>query len=220
MVSTPLGLNSIVMTPPTHQCGGPDSFYGLPSVTSIVTGRSNLTLVANRMIFTAVYVDRESQLQGGRVAQYSASSVAGSVMRCGLYHLGTSNGTGWDIGPLIHDFGTAAADIAGHKIFDLETPITLPQGWYAFAVGVNAAGAAIRYVQSRQPGLGYLQPHGNGTTADIRFGGPTSYMLDSNMNDEIESGLSENWPANPVGMVASVNSYAYNIFIPKWAVFG
>ncbi len=220
IVRTPQGLNPAVMTSPVDQCGGPDSFYGLPSASSIMTGRGNLTLVANRIIFTAIYVDREAVLQGGRVAQYSASSVAGAVMRCGLYHMGTANGSGWDLGPLISDFGTVAADVAGHKVIDLESPITLPQGWYAFAVGVNAAGAAVRYAQTRQPGLGYVQPHGSGTTADIRFGGPTSYMLESNVGDEIENGLSQNWPSNPVGMVASINSYAYNIFIPKWAVFG
>lgn len=219
-VRTPQGLNPAVMTSPTDQCGGPESFYGLPSASTIVTGRSNLTLVANRMIFTAVYVDREVVLEGGRVAQFSASTTAGAIMRCGLYHLGTANGTGWDLGPLIHDFGTMPADTAGHKVFDLSAPISLSQGWYAFAVGVNASGAAVRYVQTRQPGLGYVQPYATGTSADIRFGGPTSYMLESNVSGEIENGLSQNWPANPVGMVASVNSYAYNIFIPKWAVFG
>lgn len=219
-VTLPYGVNPAVMTAPTNNCGGPDSFYGLPSASSIVTGRSNLTLVANRIIFTAIYVDRESTLQGGRVAQYSAASNAGAVMRCGLYHLGTANGNGWDLGDLIHDFGTAAADVAGHKVFDLATPLTLQQGWYAFAVGVDSAGAGVRYVQSRQPGLGYVQPYGSGATADIRFGGPTSYMLESNVGDEITNGLSQIWPSNPVGMVATTNSYAYNIFIPKWAVWG
>jgi len=218
-VKTPRGLNPDVMTMPTSNCGGPDSFYGLPSTSTIVTGRNNLTLVANRMIFTAVYVDREVILEGGRVAQHSASTATGAVMRCGLYHLGTASGTSWELGELMHDFGTVPADAAGHKLFDLDTPLTLSQGWYAFAVGVNGAGAAVRYVQSRQPGLGYLQPYGSGTSADIRFGGPSSYMLESNVGDEIENGLSQIWPSNPVGMVASVNSYAYNIFIPKWAVF-
>ena len=218
-VKTPRGLNPNMMTSPTQSCGGPDSFYGLPSASSIMTGRGNLNLVANRIIFTAVYVDREAVLEGGRAAQYSASSTAGAIMRCGLYHLGEANGTGWDLGPLIHDFGTVPADVAGHKLFDLETPITLPQGWYAFAVGVNTSGVGVRYAQSRQPGLGFVQPYSSGNSADIRFGGPTSYMLESNVAAEIENGLSQNWPSNPVGMVASVNSYAYNIFIPKWAVF-
>jgi len=218
-VNTPQGLNSDMMTAPTHPCGGPDSFYGLPSIGSIMSGRRNLTLVENRMIFTAVYVDRDAVLEGGRIAQYSASPVSGAVIRCGLYALGTANGTAWNIGPLIRDFGTVDADTAGHKEFDLETPVNLSKGWYVFAVGVNAPGAAVRYVQSHQPGLGYVQPYGSGTSADIRFGGPTSYMLDSNVGDEIENGLSENWHSNPVSIVASVNSYAYNVFIPKWAVF-
>ncbi len=218
-ISTPQGFNSGVMTSPTNQCGGPDSFYGFPSVTSIVRSRGNFTFAANRMIFTAIYVDRDSQLEGGRVAQYSPCSTAGAIMRCGLYHLGSANGTGWDIGTLIYDFGTVAADIAGHKLFDLGAPLTLPQGWYAFAVGVNASGAAVRYIQTRQPGMGYVQPHGSGSSADYRFAGPTSYLLDSSMKDEIENGLSENWPSNPLSMVASVNGFAYNIFIPKWAVF-
>jgi len=218
-VIMPYGANPGMMTTPTNNCGGPDGFYGLPSVSSIVTGRSNLTLVQNRMIFTAIYVDRESVLQGGRVAQYNPASTAGAVMRCGLYHLGQANGNGWDLGDLIHDFGTMPADVAGHKVFDLAAPLTLPQGWYAFAVGVNSAGAGGRYVQSRQPGLGYVQPHGSGTSADIRFGGPTSYMLESNVGGEITNGLSQSWPSNPVGMVATTNSYAYNIFIPKWGVW-
>lgn len=218
-VKTPMGLNADIMTSPTNQCGGPDSFYGLPSTSSLVIGRSNLSLVANRMIFTAIYVDREAVLEGGRVAQYSASSVDGALMRCGLYHLGSANRAGWDIGALVKDFGTVAADTAGHKDFDLGEPITLSQGWYAVAIGVNGAGAAVRYIQSRQPGLGYVQPYGSGTSADFRFGGPTSYMLESNVGSEIEDGLSQVWPTNPVGIVASVNSYAYNIFIPKWAAF-
>lgn len=218
-VNTPYGMNPAVMTTPTNNCGGPDSFYGLPSVNTILIGRSHLTLVANRLIFTAVYVDREAVLQGGRVAQYGASSTAGAVMRCGLYHLGAASGNAWNLGELIHDFGPVPADVAGHKLFDMTTPLTLPQGWYAFAVGVNEVGAKVRYVQSRQPGLGYIQPQGSGTSADIRFGGPTSYMLESNVGDEITNGFSQNLPTNPVAIVAATNSYAYNIFIPKWAVF-
>jgi len=218
-VKTPRGLNPDVMTPPTLNCGGPESFYGLPSVTSIMTGRRNLPLIANRMYFTAMYLDRDAVLQGGRVAQYGASSIAGTIMRCGLYHLGTANENGWDIGALIHDFGTVPADVAGHKTFDLTTPLTLSQGWYAFAVGVNGVGTAVRYLQSQQPGLGYVLPFGSDTSSDLRFGGPSAYMLKSNVGAEIENGFSQNWPSNPVGIVASVNSYACNIFIPKWAVF-
>ena len=218
-VTVPYGLNPDIMTAPTQNCGGPNSFYGLPSSGSVVIGRSNLSLVANRMLFTAVYVDREVVLEGGRVALHSASSESGSVMRCGVYHLGIANGNGWDLGALIHDFGNASADSEGHKTFDLTNPITLAQGWYAFAVGVNGIGAAVRYVQSRQPGLGYVQPYGSGTTADFRFGGPTSYILDSNAGIEITNGLSANWPSSQLGMVAASNSYAYHIFIPKWAVF-
>lgn len=216
-LKTPYGLNPALMTQPTLACGGPDSFYGLPSVSSIVVGRNNLSLVSGRMIFTAIYLDRESVLEGGFVTQHSASSDTDAVMRCGLYHLGAANGNAWDIGDLIHDFGTAPADGAGHKTYDLATPLTLPQGWYAFAVGVNGTGAAVRYIQSRQPGLGYIQPHGSGAASDIRFGGPTSYMLDSTASAEIQNGLSANWPSNPIAIVAAVNSYAYNIFIPKWA---
>ena len=130
-----------------------------------------------------------------------------------------ANGNGWDLGALIHDFGTTSAESEGHKTFDLTTPLTLAQGWYAFAVGVNGSGAAVRFVQSRQPGLGYVQSYGTGTGADFRFGGPTSYMLDSNAGTEITNGLSAIWPSNPVGMVTSSNSHAYHIFIPKWAVF-
>jgi len=219
VIKTPYGLNAEVMTTPTSLCGGPDSFYGLPSASSIVVGRRNLALAMNRMIFAAVYVDREAVLQGGRVAQYGASSTVGSVMRCGLYHLGSANGNGWDLGDFIHDFGTVPADVAGLKTFNMDSPLTLSQGWYAFGVGVNGAGAGVRYMQSRQPGLGYVQPHGSGAAIDISFGGPTSYMLESNVGDEISNGLSQSWPSNPIGIFASANSYAYNIFIPKWAVF-
>jgi len=161
-----------------------------------MTGRSNLTLIKDRMIFTAIYVDRESVLEGGLVAQYSAASISGAVMRCGVYNLGTANGASWDLGELVYDFGTVAADTAGHKEFTLGTGLTLSAGWYA------------------------VQPYSTGSSADIRFGGPTSYMLESNVSGEIENGLSQAWPANPVGIVATTNSYAYNIFIPKWAIWG
>jgi len=218
-LKTPHGLNPDIMTTPTMSCGGPDSFYGLPSASSIVVGRSNLSLVSGRMIFTAIYLDRECVLKGGQVTQHSPSGEAGALMRCGLYHLGTANGNAWDIGALIHDFGTVPADVAGHKVFDLAAPLTLSKGWYAFAVGINGTGAAVRYVQSRQPGLGYIQTHGSGAASDIRFGGPTSYMLDSASASEITNGLSTNWPNNTISIVAALNSYAYNIFIPRWAVW-
>ena len=219
-ISTPFGLNPQIMTTPTTLCGGPDSYYGLPSANALVTGRSNLNLTKDRINFTAVYVDRESVLEGGLVAQYSAASTAGAVMRSGIYQLGTANGSDWDLGQLIHDFGTVTADDAGHKFFEAAQPVVLPSGWYAFAVGVNSAGAAVRYVQSRQPGLGYMQLHSSGTSADIRFGGPTSYMLESNCSEEITNGLPQTWQKNPVKIVASTNSFAYNVFIPKWAVGG
>jgi len=206
-IKTPYGLNSGIMTPPTSNCGGPDSFYGMPSASSVVIGRSNLTLVANRMIFSAVYLDREAVLEGGWVAQHNGSSSAGAVMRCGLYLLGTASNDKWTLGELISDFGTVPADIAGHKIFDFTQPLTLAQGWYAFAVGVDGSGAGVRYVRTRQPGLGYIQPNGSGTSADIRFGGPTSYMLESNVGPEITNGLSQTLPSNPVGILPSSNSY-------------
>ncbi len=215
-VSFPHGINPGQMTTPVNACGGPDDFYGLPSLFALYDGRGSLTLTQTRMMFCPFYVDRPSELKGGFAAQYGASATAGAVMRAGIFKLGAANGNHWDIGDRVVDFGTQPADSAGHKDYSLATPITLEAGWYAAGIGTDGAGAKLRYMKTLQPGLGYLSQFGSGASSDIRLAGASNYLFSSNADTEIVSGLSAQWPSNPVTDITTSNGFGYLLFIPKW----
>ncbi len=211
----PSGVNSAQMTTPIKLCGGPDSFYGLPNLNALSDGRSTITLTQNRVVFCAFYVDRPSELKGGFISLYGASTTPGAIIRAGIFKLGTANGNGWDIGERVVDFGTQAADVAGHKYFDLAAAMTIMPGWYAAAIGTDGAGAKARFLKVLQPGLNYFAPTGTGTGADIRLAGASNYLFSPN-GTEIASGFSANWPSNPVVDVSTSNSFSHLLFVPKW----
>jgi len=58
-------------------------------------------LARNRVYFSPFYVDRPTQISGGFIAQYGASSTIGSIIRAGLFKLGTANGNHWNAGATI-----------------------------------------------------------------------------------------------------------------------
>jgi len=215
-VSFPQGTNTSQMTTSVNACGGPNDFYGLPSLQGLIDGRGGLTLTQNRMMFCTIYVDRPTELKGGFAAQYGASSTAGAVLRAGIFRLGAANGNHWDIGDLITDLGTQPADSAGHKDFTLTAPVMLEVGWYAAAIGTNGAGAKLRFLKTLQGGAAYASQFGSGTSSDIRFAGAANYLFSSGATAEIVNGFSAQWPSNPVTDISTTNGFGTLLFIPKW----
>ncbi len=215
VVDFPYGTDSAQRVVPMDICGGPDEYYGFPNTTSITYLKSTYSFILGRVIFSAIYVDRQSILTGGLVAQYAASATAGSLMRAGLYKMGTPVGGSWDIGERVVDFGTVPADTADQKNFTLTAPVTVKPGWYLSAVGVSGAGAKARILRNYQPQLNYIAPQGGGTASDFRFVGPSHYMYSNNAS-EIINGFPETWPGNPVFDIVTSQSYSILPFIPKW----
>lgn len=215
-ISFPHGANIGQIVTTVEDSGGADYHYGLPNLSTTYQGRSNLNLARNRVYFSPFYVDRPTQISGGFIAQYGASSTIGSIIRAGLFKLGTANGNHWDIGERVVDFGTQPADTAGYKDFETTQPSLLDTGWYVTAVGTNGAGVSVRYLRSLQPGQSFLVKNNAGATIDIRFSGAANYLFKSNAMAEIENGYSTAWPSNPVSDSLSVYSYGYLPFIPKW----
>jgi len=215
-VSFPNGADIGKIAPTVVASGGEGYNYGLPSLSVTYFGRNNMTLIANRVYFAPFYVDRPTIIVGGFMAQYAASPVAGTVIRAGIFKLGTSNGDNWDIGERVADFGTEPADITGYKDFESSEPSTLDVGWYVSAVGTNASGVSVRYLRSLQPGQAYFVKLGASSAIDIRFSGAANYFYKNNVANEIELGFSEVWPSNPVIDYLSVYPYGYHPFIPKY----
>lgn len=215
-ISFPSGTDLVKMGSSVVDSGGVDYHYGVPNVSTSFYGRQNLTLAKNRVYFCPVYVDRPTKVVGGFVAQPTASSTAGSIMRAGIYKLGKADGNNWQIGVRAADFGTHPADVAGHKEFEPSVSSILEAGWYAITLGTNGAGVMLRNVRTFQPCQSFLIKTGNGTTADLRFSGAASHLYANNAASEIENGFSENWPLSPVHDLQTVQPYGYLPFIPKW----
>ncbi len=198
------------------ESGGPTEFYGPPNTLTICDIAGGASIADGRMYFTPFYVDRPSALTGCFTALYQASTTAGALVRVGVYHLGQVNGTNWDIGNRIADFGTATAEVAGHKIFTLGTPQTLEPGWYAMSYGISGAGAATRYSKWHTPGVASFIPYGSGSSAQIRCAGATVYIYENNCSAEITNGLPATWSKNPSVDYINVAPYQFMFAIPKW----
>ncbi len=215
-VSFPHGTHPELLTSIVTSSGGPDEVYGIPNLLAVCNARSNFTLIQNRMYFNPVYVDRPTVITGAFAAQYTASTTAGSVLRAGLYKLGEAEGDHWNIGDNILDFGTAPSDEAGHKFFDLQTPLLIDPGWYATAIGTNGASGQFRYMRILSPGSQHFYARGSGTTSDIGATGACLYLYKNNSQTEITGGLSSSWPTNPVLDIQASVIYQYMPLILKW----
>ncbi len=215
-VSFPSGTNPDLLIPTTDNEGGNNFVLGPPSLHTVSYSRSNLGLIKNRIIFSAFHVDRPTELLGGAVAQFVASSDSGSVMRAGVYALGAPNGNSWNVGNLIADFGTLPADIVGQKYFDLNVPVTLAPGWYLNAIGTNGTGAQVRFYRWMTPGLLQYTAFSSAGGSDFRTTGPSIYMYENSMAATISNGLPSTWASNPVTIYRSSNSFIYQTMLPKW----
>lgn len=215
-VSFPNGANLELLAPPTDEAGGESFAMGPPCLHTVSYGRSNFGLVKNRIIFSVFHVDRPTELLGGAIAQYAASTDTGSVLRAGVYKLGEANGNSWNVGDLVADFGSLPADSQGHKIFDLATPTTLLPGWYLNAIGCNGTAAQIRFYRWMIPGLLQYAPFGSGGGTDFRTSGPGVYMYENAMSSAIADGLPSSWSTNPVTIFSTTSSFIYQTMLPKW----
>jgi len=167
------------------------------------------------MYFNIIWVGRQLEFEGGFIALNIASTTPSSVMRAGLYNIGSEAGNHWDIGSLITDMGTQAADAAGHLEFTATE--TLDRGWYAIAFGTDGAGARASFNQWMTPNQVAFMKYSSGTASDIRSTGIAAYVYENNQDTEIQSGLSTTPPGNPASDVESIGNYQHQVFIPKWS---
>ena len=216
VIDFPQGINAAQTVGTMAISGGPNSYYGFANNTAIAHSQLSYGFTQNRVFFQAVYVDRNSLFEGGFVAQYTASTTAGAIMRVGLYELGDPNGDGWAVGKRIVDLGVQPADEAGQKHYTPTVPITLEAGWYAVAIGVNGRNAKARAQRTYQPELQKFVPFGEGTSADIRVSGPSYYLYNANA-DEVLNGFSQTYPSDTLTSVITTLTYGLIVFIPKWA---
>ncbi|MEE9381143.1 MAG: DUF2793 domain-containing protein [Hyphomonadaceae bacterium] len=215
-VSFPQGTDPAQLVSGVTSSGGSTEVYGPPNLQTVSYERGNVTLAQNRMHFCPFHVDRPTWLTGGMIAQYNASSTSGAVLRAGVYTLGDASGDNWNIGSLISDYGTAPADVAGHKDFSLSSPILLSPGWYASAVGCDGTGGSIRFLKWMTPGLLQYVASGSGTTADLKIAGAGLYLYKNGSAAEITGGLPQSWTNNPVTDAQSTNNFTYQMLVPKW----
>jgi len=115
------------------------------------------------------------------------------VLRAGLFAIGEPDENDWIPGALIADYGTHPADIAGHKRFDLATPLTLQRGWYLHAIGTDGSGASVRAAQWTTPGLANYMSHNSGISADYRVTGVSRYIYKNNVASLITGGFPAAW---------------------------
>ncbi len=196
--------------------GGSDWWGAADAQTHMIDARSTLSVVSNRIYFAALYVPHAMQLLGSFVCLHQASSTSGAKLRAGMYHLGTPEGTDWNIGDRVVDFGAQDATADGHKIFDLAAPVTMQRGWYVTAFGISGDDAKVYFGKWHTPGLLRVFPYGTGTNARIRISGPSYFLYDNNQQAVIDSGFPSTWSANPVTDAQNLDGYALQCVMPKW----
>ncbi|VAV95956.1 Gene Transfer Agent associated protein Pden_3078 [hydrothermal vent metagenome] len=196
--------------------GGADWWGPADHLTTAYTSGSGVALANSRMYFSAFFVPRTLLLLGGFVSLHGASSTTGALLRVGIYELGAPNGSNWDIGNLVADFGTLSAETADNKVFDLANPVIVEPGWYLTAVGVSGSGADAIYGRWHAPGLTRYYPHGSGASGRPRILGPSYYIFENGCTSEIVSGLPATWTKNPALATSSINNFSFQLVFPKW----
>lgn len=166
--------------------GGPTSWYGPGNAYTVLGGKSNQELVQDRMYFMPMWVGRELVFEGGFISLYGAGS-ASSVIRAGLYDIGSESGTHCSVGDLITDMGT------------------------------DSAGVDLRYTQWLTGNQITLSQWSSGASADTRTAGIASYVYENSQNTEIVSGLSTTVPNDPGADVQSTSMFTLMMFNPKWS---
>jgi len=217
-VAFPAGHSRDQMLTAESSAGGPSEVYGPPNLVTVAYARGSQTLTKNRMYFCAFFVDRPTVLTGAMVSVYNPGST-GPVLRCGIYRLGTANGSGWDIGERITDFGVQPSDVASNKILDMSVPVTLEPGWYAGALGTNGTGVGVRYIRAMTPGNCHFTPHSSGASSDIRSTASGTYLFNNDAGVFINDGLPSAWPNNPISGIKSTSFFTFLMVVPRWQMW-
>ena len=207
----PAGANGDHLLPGSTAEG--DAAIGPPNMLTVSQANSNLTLARNRVYFAPVLVDRPTELLGARATIVTASQDTGAL-RAALYRLGGPNGTGWNPGSRVVEFGALDPSIGGIAAFDLADPIELEPGWYLTAIGTNRSGAVARYASWMTPGATALSPHG--ANADLRAAGATTMLIDNGQAALIEGGFPAKWPNDRIISSATTTHYARQLLMPRW----
>lgn len=215
-VSFPNGTHRRQLLETISLSGDGVEFYGFPNLATIAIGQGALTLVAGRVYFSPIYVDRPTEVTGGLVVISGASSSAGAVLRIGIFELGQPNGSNWQIGARRADFGTQPMDTAGSYDFSPDTPHILQPGWYMLAVGTDGAAAQIRYIQTVTPGQFQYAPSGTGTATRFRVVGPSVYAFISGQEDVIQSGFPADWAGQTATDATNTSIKGFSFFVPKF----
>lgn len=210
----PQGTNAGFLAPGVADAGGEETALGAPSLMTGSHRTSSLSPAAGRVYFCPFLVDRPTELVGAHVAQGGAAA-AGSLLRVGVYALGTAAGNDWSVGPRLADLGTRPADVAGHKAFST-APLALDPGWHLMAVGVSGAGAELRIVEWTTPGAGLLVPVGSGTDADLRASGAGVLLYANGQTAAIENGFPADWQGTAVIDTVSTYHLERMLAVPRW----
>jgi len=203
------------LLPTMPNSGNGAEFYGFPNLSTIATVQAQQTLTANRIYFSAIWVDRPTEFTGGLVIVSTPSSDSNAVMRLGVFDIGNPSGNNWRVGARRADFGAKNIPESGGVDFTTDSPVLLPRGWYMFALGVNGPGTVIRYLQSYTPGLCQYSLPTSASTALFRPIGPSVYCFLNGRAQDIQAGFPENFLEGAAD--ASGSSFrSFTFFIPKF----
>ena len=177
--------------------------YGVPGMSLYSTG-SGLSLTKDRLYYSLIYVERPITVSGCFIANYTASTDAGAVIRAGLYKADFSadNNTQLGIGTLIADFGTQLSDVNAHLNYSLGTSVTLEKGWYYTCWGASGAGDKVIYGRAMRPDAHRIYKYSSGTSSRPRT---ASYGYINSQSAQITGGLNAS-PA-PVAVGTSTNCW-------------
>ena len=215
-ISFPNGINRDMLLPTISSAGDGAEYYGFPNLTTIVTTQPLFSLAANRVYFSAIFVDRPTDITGALVALTRASSDPLAVIRLGIFDVGTPDGNNWRVGARRADYGTMTASQAGQLDFTLGSPVRLERGWYMFALGVNGPDAQVRYLQSYTPGLQQFELGGSGAGTLYRIGGPSSYSYINNQDSVIKDGFPTGWGDVSAIDNLGTNFRSFTFVLPKF----
>jgi len=209
------GIGRDKLLPTMPNAGGGEEFFGFPNLSTIPVSQSNLTLVENRVYFSAIWVDRQTEITGGLVVVTSSPSGSEGLMRLGIFEIGKPSANKWKLGARRADFGSRPLTDKGAIDFTAQDSVILERGWYMFALGVNRPGVVIRYVQNHTSGLCQFSVHVNASSASYRAVGPSVYCFLNHREDDILTGFPEDITV-PITAVPSTGFRSFAFCMPKF----
>ena len=215
-VSFPNGANTDMLLPTIAEAGDGAEVYGFPNLTTIAVSQPQITLVANRVYFNAVFIERPTEITGGLLCVTNSSSDEAAVFRLGIFDIGAPSGNSWSVGGKRVDFGAKSAAQLGAFDYTLAAPVTLERGWYMFAAGTNGATVRLRYIASITPGQLQFSLQDAGASTLYRVVGPSAYSYINNQDDAIKNGVPDDWGGLQALDIRSTTLRNYMFFLLKF----